>query len=168
MKRVKSSGGITFSGSADPKVFDRLSSHSRSVRQSMSAQDYHRMKQHEEDDECQLFKTAMPSKFYHTKIKPPKKLQEEIQRSFNTKRQRMNKQVMIKNITDATNQKIRLLTADPMKSSSMRAIRTKYPRYMSCERKVTRLPENMAKKKIPFAYSDEKNPNVEFDPKLFD
>ena len=57
----------------------------------MSAQEYHRMKQQEEDDECFLFKTGLPSKFYHTKIKPPKKLQEEIQRSFNEKRYKMNK-----------------------------------------------------------------------------
>ena len=75
---------------------------------------------------------------------------------------------MIRNITDATNQKIRLLTLDPMKSSSVREIRTKYPRYLSCGNKVSRLPKNTIKQRIPYAYSDEKDPNVSYDPRIFD
>ena len=73
---------------------------------------------------------------------------------------------MISNIIGATSQKIKLLTEDRLKTSSIEEIRTKFPRYNSYD-EIKILPQPKIKRKIPYAFSDEKQVEVDYDPQIF-
>jgi len=135
----------------------------------MTALDFHKHTTLHKQSSCDLFDSTMPSKFNEFKMKTARPIKFKLEDTYKKKRKALDREIMINNITQATNRKLALLSEDPLKASNMKRIRQEYPVYRSDAGSPQKLPATYPVKEhfVPFLCHDEMDPVVKFDPSIF-
>lgn len=94
-----------------------------------------------EDTEGEFERKSLPEKFSKTKIRSTSLLAEEIHETYEKKKRKMNREIMISNIKYASSNQIALMSSENLKASNIKKIRSSYSIYRTPKHERRELPE---------------------------
>ena len=100
-----------------------------SIKMNSYISDKEDLKQKQYKDYLNSIGRGLPKKFEKTKIKTPLLLLNEIRQTYESKKRKIHREIMIGNIKHATDKKIQLITDDEQRNSSVDGIRQRFPKY---------------------------------------